>query len=103
MEKLNKQFEEILKSWRKSTSYVNPKIRNATDEFQRNFYQDCLTMATTFGAKVSFKMVHHTDFLLDPRRILVETLMWLGLPPWKFDVGLVNSNIDIKKILRNGL
>ncbi len=95
-----RSFADTAASWCKPTSFVEDQLRFGGVEYQRNFYEMCWQRAQSFGSGVPcFRKHYHADFVADPAKVIAVAAAWLGLAPFKFNVGEVSSDKDIKSLL----
>ena len=91
-----RDFAEIVVSWSKPTSFVDPRIR--TDAaFQRETFDRFLEIARDLQSKAPyFYWLDHREFVAEPKRVMEELSHWIGLAPFAFDVSYVSPEINIK-------
>jgi hypothetical protein len=93
---MQREREEIFKSWAKPTSMVETRTERAVQEAK---YNDSLEAAARLEAMVPhFLRIKHEELCLDPAAIFKQIIKFTDLPDFGFDFSEINS-VDIKKLL----
>ena len=95
-----REFDKIVKSWEKPTSFVANSLREASREQKRLFHEIQTAVAHDFGRYVQhLNFVKHQAMLDNPKKTVDDIAEWLGLAPFEFDVSMVGEDKDIKAVI----